>query len=137
MRGCAVYKVSLGMIFLAASSLAWAQQGTSRLQCDGKSSDFLHGTRDVESRGGYVEVSRDRVKVAAIPGFEATYNVTTVSHTAVCFVHPTDKLFQGCINRFSGQLSLSKLSTKPRSGDVGGGVDLLWYGSCRTAKALF
>ena len=128
---------ALAMLLLACASLAWGQQGVARLQCDGKYSDFLRGTRDVESRGAYVEVTRESVKVVSIPGFEASYKVSTVSDTAICFALSADKLVQGCINRFSGQLSLSKLSAKPRSGDVGGGVDLLWYGTCRTAKALF
>lgn len=127
---------ALAMILLAAASVAWAQQGTARLQCDGKHSDFLRGTRDVESRGGYVEVRQDSVKVVSIPAFDATYKVSTKSARAICFVHPTDRLFQGCINRLSGQLSLTKLSTKPRSPDFGG-VDLLWYGNCRPAKPLF
>jgi hypothetical protein len=105
-------------------------------QCDGKYSDFLRGTRDVEHRGGYVEVSQDSVRVVAIPGFEATYKVSTRGDKAICFVLPADKLFQGCINRFSGQLSLSKLSAKPRPGEFGR-LDLLWYGNCRTAKPLF
>lgn len=127
---------ALAVIFLAAASIAWGQQGTARLQCDGKHSDFLRGTRDVESRGGYVEVRHDSVKVVSIPGFDATYKVSTKGVRAICFVHPTDKHLQGCINRFSGQLSLTKLSTRPRSADFGG-VDLLWYGSCRPEKPLF
>lgn len=127
---------ALAMILLAAASVAWAQQGSTRLQCDGKYSDFLRGIRDVESRGGYVEVRKDSVRVVAIPGFDATYTVNTNSDTAICFVLSTDRLFQGCINRFSGQLSMSKLSAKPRSGESGG-VDLVWYGNCRPAKPLF
>ena len=127
---------AVAVIFLAAASIAWGQQGTARLQCDGKHSDFLRGTRDVESRGGYVEVGRDSVKVIAIPGFDATYKVSTKGVRAICFVHPTDKHLQGCINRFTGQLSLTKLSTKPRSADFGG-ADLLWYGNCRPEKPLF
>jgi hypothetical protein len=127
---------ALAMLLLAGASLAWAQQGTARLQCDGKYSDFLRGTRDAESRGGYVEVSQDSVKLVGIPGFEATYKVSTKGDKAICFVLPADKLFQGCINRFSGQLSLSKLSAKPRPGEHGK-LDLLWYGNCRTAKPLF
>src|SRR3990172_10008717 len=126
----------LAMILLAAASVVWAQQGPARLQCDGKHSDFLRGTRDVESRGGYVEVARDSVKVVSIPGFDATYKESTKGVRAICFVHPTDKHLQECINRFSGQLSLTKLSTRPRSADFGG-VDLLWYGSCRPEKPLF
>ena len=124
------------MIFLAAATIAWAQQGTTRLQCDGKHSDFARGTRDVESRGGYVEVQQDSVKVVAIPGFEATYKVTVRSVRAICFVNPADKLFQGCINRLSGQLSLTKLSARPGP-DGAGKAELLWYGNCRTAKPLF
>ena len=124
------------MILLAAAQVAWAQQGVTRLQCDGKHSDFLRGTRDVESRGGYVEVQQDSVKVVAIPGFEATYKVTVKSDRAICFVNPADRLFQGCINRLSGQLSLTKQSAKP--GSTGPGkAELLWYGNCRTAKPLF
>jgi len=127
---------ALAGILLAAASAAWAQQGTARLQCEGKFSDLLHGSRDVESRGGYVEVRKDSVKVVSIPGFDATYAVSTSSNTAICFVLPADRLFQGCINRYSGQLSMSKLSAKPRAGQAGG-VDLLWYGSCHPAKPLF
>ncbi len=127
---------ALAVIFLAAAPIAWAQQGPARLQCDGKHSDFLRGTRDVESRGGYVEVGQDSVKVVAIPGFDATYKVTTRGERAICFIHPTDRLFQGCINRFTGQLSLTRQSAKPGP-DGAGKAELLWYGNCRTAKPLF
>jgi hypothetical protein len=129
-------RCALAMLLLAGAPAAWAQQGTASLQCDGKYSNFLRGVRDVEQRGGYVEVRQDSVKVAGIPGFEATYKVSTKGDKAICFAHPTDKLFQGCINRFSGQLSLSKLSARPRPGDHGK-LDLLWYGNCRTARPLF
>jgi hypothetical protein len=127
---------ALALILLAASSVAWAQHGTTRLQCDGKYSDFLRGTRDVDSRGGYVEVRKDSVKVVSIPGFDATYRVSTNSDTAICFVLEAEPLFQGCINRFSGQLSITKQSATPRPGDAGR-VDRLWYGTCRPAKPLF
>ena len=59
----------LAMMLLAATSVAWAQQGTTRLQCDGKSSDFLRGTRD------YLDVVKDG-KLAG-PGAEAIIAVLT------------------------------------------------------------
>lgn len=128
-------RVLVVLIVLVAGE-ALAQPDVTRLQCDGKYSNFLSGHRDVPSKGGYVEIHKSSVKVVSIVGFEGTYNVHTTNEAQLSFVHPEDKLFQGSINRFSGQLQLHQQSKNPRAGDFGG-FDQLWEGTCTPARRLF
>jgi len=126
------------VVFLTAiiASHALAQQDVTRLQCDGKYSNFLTGYRDVPDKGGYVEIRKTNVKVVSVIGFEGAYDVRTADEARVFFVHPENKLIQGSINRFTGQLQLHQQSKKPRPGDFGG-FDQLWEGTCSPARRMF
>jgi len=124
------------MLIVFAATSALGQQEVTRLQCDGKYSNFLTGYRDVPDKGGYVEVQKSSVKVVSVLGFEGTYAVRNANEARVFFVHPEDNLIQGSLNRFSGQLQLHQQSKKPRPGDFGG-FDQLWEGTCRSARPMF
>ena len=126
------------VVFVTAiiASHALAQQDVTRLQCDGKYSNFLTGYRDVPDKGGYVEIRNTSVKVVSVIGFEGAYDVHTADEARVFFVHPENKLIQGSINRFTGQLQLHQQSKKPRPGDFGG-FDQLWEGTCSPARRKF
>ena len=126
----------LGILIAIATTLALAQQEVTRLQCDGKYSNFLTGYRDIGTKGGHVEIQKTSVKVVSVIGFEGTYAVYLADEARVCFTHPEDKLFQGCLNRFNGQLQLHQQSKKPRPGDFGG-FDQLWDSKCSPARPLF
>ena len=123
------------LAFLLAAP-AFAQREVTRLQCDGKYSNFLTGYRDVDTKGSYVEIQKAGVKVISLIGFDGTYDVYSSNEARICFVHPEDKLVQGCLNRFSGQLQLHQQSKEPRAGDYGG-FDQLWEGNCTSARPLF
>lgn len=129
-------RIVLSIMMLIATSSAPAQQKVTRLQCDGKYSNFLTGYRDVVDRGGYVEIQETTVKVVSVIGFEGTYTVHSANEARVCFTHPEDKLILGCLNRFTGQLQLNQQSKKPRPGDFGG-FDQLWDGKCSPARPMF
>ena len=124
------------VLLLAATSEAWAQQGITRLQCDGNFSNFVQNIRDVEVRGGYVEIRKDSVRVLSIVGFSSpegtTYRISREYEANVSFVHPTDELYYGSLNRLSGRLQLFHLAEKS-----GNKLSQIFYGDCRTAKPLF
>jgi len=123
------------LLTLAASTTA-AQQGTLRLQCDGKYNDYTKGVHNVDSRGAYVEVRGDAVKVVGIAGFSAkggtTYRKSHEDEASICFTLPRNELYGGCLNRFSGRLNLMKYATKER-----GSFEQYFDGECRTARPLF
>ena len=129
-------RIVLGTLIVIAAIPALAQQEVTRLQCDGKYSNFLTGYRDIGDKGGYVEIQKTSVKVVSVIGFEGTYSVYSANEARVCFTHPEDKLTQGCLNRFSGELQLHQQSKKPRTGDFGG-FDQLWQGKCSPARPMF
>ena len=124
------------ILIAIAAVPTWAQHEVTRIQCDGKYSNFLTGYRDVADKGGYVEVQKSSVKVVSVIGFEGTYAVRTADEARVFFVHPENNLIQGSLNRFSGQLQLHQQSKKPRPGDFGG-FDQLWEGTCTPARPMF
>lgn len=128
--------IFLRILMLIVSTSALAQQDVTRLQCDGKYSNFLTGYKDVENGGGYVEIQKTSVKVVSIFGFDGTYTVYLANEAQACFKHPGDGLIQGCLNRLTGQLQLSQQSKKPRPGDFGG-FDQLWNGKCSPARPIF
>ena len=129
-------KSVLAILIAIAAVPTWAQHEITRLQCDGKYSNFLTGYRDVPDKGGYVEVQKSSVKVVSIIGFEGTYAVRTANEAGVFFVHPENNLIQGSLNRLSGKLQLHQQSKKPRPGDFGG-FDQLWEGICTPARPMF
>ena len=129
-------RIILSILLLIATASALPQQTVTRLQCDGKYSNFLTGYKDVEVRGGYVEIQKASVKVVSVIGFEGTYAVHLANEAQVCFVHPEDRLIQGCLNRLTGRLQLSQQSKKPRTGDFGG-FEQLWDGKCTPARPTF
>ena len=131
-----VMKCVLAILIAIATVPTWAQQEITRLQCDGKYSNFLTGYRDVPDKGGYVEIQKSSVKVVSVIGFEGTYAVYSANEARVCFKHPEDKLIQGCLNRLSGQLQLHQQSKKPRPSHFGG-FDQLWGGTCTPARPMF
>lgn len=124
------------ILIAVAGAPASAQPEVTHLQCDGKYSNFLTGYRDVQDKGGYVEVQKSSVRVVSVIGFEGTYAVRTANEARVFFVHSDDNLIRGSLNRFSGQLQLHQQSKKPRSGDFGG-FDQMWEGTCTTARPMF
>ena len=102
-------KAILAVLMVVVVGQALAQSEVTRLQCNGKYSNFLSGYQDVPDNGGYVEIRKSTVKVVAIIGFEGTYNVHTATNEAkVFFVHPDDRLILGSINRFTGQLQMNQ-----------------------------
>ena len=135
-RGEPMTRNLLAVLLFAAISGAWAQQGITRLQCDGTFSDYIKNIQNVESRGGYVEIRRDSIKVVEIIGFAETYSIVSTSEASICFALPSDKLLLGCLNRFSGELSMNRQRTTPQSGDFGR-FEKIWTGVCRPAKPLF
>lgn len=128
-------RIVLGTLIAVAAVPAFAQEIT-RLQCDGKYSNFLTGYRDIGDKGGYVEIQKTSVKVVSVIGFEGTYAVYSANEARVCFTHPADKRIQGCLNRLSGELQLHQQSKKPRTGEFGG-FDQLWQGRCSPARPMF
>jgi hypothetical protein len=124
------------LLMLVATTSVQAQQEILKLQCDGRYSNFLTGYKDVVDTGGYVEVQKSNVKVVSVIGFEGNYAVYSDNESRICFVNPEDKLTQGCLNRFTGELQLHQQSKKPRQGDFGG-FDQLWNGKCSPARPLF
>ncbi len=129
-------RILLIILMLVTTTSALAQQEVIRLQCSGKYSNFLTGHRDIGNKGGYVQVYGNSVKVVSVIGFEGTYVLYSTNEAGVCFIHPEDKLFQGCLNRLTGQLQLHQQSKKPRPGDFGG-FDQLWDGTCNPARPIF
>lgn len=124
------------VLMLVASTSALAQEEVRRLQCDGKYSNFLTGNKDVVNKGGYVEVQKSSVRIVSVIGFEGNYSVHFTNESRVCFIDPKDKLIQGCLNRFSGELQLHQQSKNPRQGDFGA-FDQFWDGKCSPARPLF
>ena len=126
----------LAALLLAATSVSWAQQGVTPLQCDGTVSDFVQNIRDVENKGAYVEIRKNEVKVVAIAYFSSsggtTYRISREDEAIVGFVLPTDDLYYGNLNRFSGRLQLSKKSVTSANK-----LDVIFTGDCRPAKSLF
>ena len=118
------------LMFVVASSVQ-AQPEKTRLQFDGKYSNFLTGHKDITDTGGYVEVQKSDVKVVAIIGFEGNFAMNLANGSRICFVKPEDKRTQGCLNRFTGELHLHQQSSKPQQ------LDQLWSSKCSPARLLF
>ena len=116
---------------LIAAASVHAKQEITRLQCDGEYSNFVTGVKDIADTGGYVEVQKSRVKVVSVLGFERTYIVNLTNESRICFVASDDKNMQGCLNRFTGNLSLyQRVNQSDR-------LDQLWSGKCSPARPLF
>jgi hypothetical protein len=116
---------------LIASASVHAKQEITRLQCDGEYFNFVTGVKDIADTGGYVEVQKSRVKVLSVLGFERTYIVNLTNESRICFVASDDKNMQGCLNRFTGNLSLyQRVNQSDR-------LDQLWSGKCSPARPLF
>lgn len=129
-------KQVIAILVLAVASASWAQQEVTRLQCDGKFSNYVQDVRDVVNQGGYVEIRKDAVKLVAILGFDGVYKILGEDAAQVFFELANDKLLLGNINRFSGELYVYRRRAKPVSGDYGG-FEKIWNGACRPAKPLF
>ena len=114
-----------------AASASQAKSEITKLQCDGEYSNFVTGVKDIADTGGYVEVQKSSVKVVSVIGFEGSYVVSSTNESRICFVAPDDKRMQGCLNRFTGKLSLYQRATKPDR------FDQLWNGKCSPARPLF
>jgi len=121
----------LCLLILIASASVHAKQEITRLQCDGEYSNFVTGVKDIADTGGYVEVQKSRVKVVSVLGFARTYVVNLTNESRICFVASDDKNMQGCLNRFTGNLSLyQRVNQSDR-------LDQLWSGKCSPARPLF
>jgi hypothetical protein len=121
----------LCLLMLIAAASVHAKQEITRLQCDGEYSNFVTGVKDIADTGGYVEVQKSRVKVVSVLGFERTYIVNLTNESRICFVASDDKNMQGCLNRFTGNLSLyQRVNQSDR-------LDQLWSGKCSPARPLF
>lgn len=121
----------LCLLMLIAAASVHAKQEITRLQCDGEYSNFVTGVKDIADTGGYVEVQKSRVKVVSVLGFERTYVVNLTNESRICFVASDDKNMQGCLNRFTGNLSLyQRVNQSDR-------LDQLWSGKCSPARPLF
>ena len=118
------------LMFVAAASVQ-AQSERTRLQCDGEYSNFLTGVRDVPDTGAYVEVRKSSVKVVSVIGFEGNYVVNFSNESRICFAASEDERIQGCLNRFTGKLSLHQRNKNPER------FDQLWSGKCSPARPLF
>jgi hypothetical protein len=118
------------LLMLVVASPVQAQPEKTRLQCDGRYSDFLSGHTDIADTGGYVEVQKSKVKVVSVVGFDGNYAVNSVNESRICFVKPEDKRIQGCLNRFTGELSLHQSMNSQK-------FDQLWRGKCSPARPLF
>lgn len=129
-------KYFIASLALLASADAWAQQTVTRLQCDGKYSSYVDKVQDAPTKGGFVEIRKDAVKLLAFPVFNApdgsTYRVSNETEASICFQLPDDKKFSGCLNRFSGVLTLTKWNASNSKK-----IDYLYTGECRLAKPLF
>ncbi|OGS01250.1 MAG: hypothetical protein A3G41_05855 [Elusimicrobia bacterium RIFCSPLOWO2_12_FULL_59_9] len=128
-------RISFALLLVAASA-AQAQQGVTRLQCDGTYSDYVQNIRDVPTRGVYLEIRKGEVKVYSVPAFgtnEGTiYRTNRETEASVCFILASNDNLYGCVNRFSGEINLMKQSTTDKNK-----MDSIFLGNCRTAKPLF
>ncbi|MCX7162673.1 MAG: hypothetical protein NT083_06470 [Rhodocyclales bacterium] len=133
-RGTVMAKPSvIGLVLLlVASANATAQDGGNRLSCDGMISDFARNIRDIESHGGFIELRRNSVKVAAIDGFEGTYAKTASSETQLCFGTTAEPATKGCLNRTTGELSISKQRNVPAQPGASE-FERTWTGNCRNS----
>jgi hypothetical protein len=92
------------------------EEGTTRLRCDGKYSDFVRKIHDVDSRGGYVEIqnSTATVKIVGITEFGSKdgtpYHISHEDQAFVCFIMLENSRYGGCLNRSSGRLTLGRTS---------------------------
>lgn len=119
------------ILMVAAATSVQAQSERTRLQCDGQYSNFLTGVRDVPDTGGYVEVRKSNVRVVSVIGFEGDYVVNFSNESRICFAASEDERIQGCLNRFTGNLSLNQRNKHPER------FDQLWSGKCSPARPLF
>ena len=87
----------LAVLLLVVTPGTLAQQGLTRLQCDGQYSNFDSDsdTRGLEIHGGYLDVSKETVKFVSIVGFATTYDISFENETTVCFVLQTNKFYSG------------------------------------------
>lgn len=124
------------VLMLVTSLHVSAQEGIIRLQCDGKYSSYVLNMRDLEIKGGYVEIRKDWVKVVGITGFSGPdgiiYQVTKENEAVICFTFSKDDRYKGCLNRFSGKIDLSQMATNQINK-----VDQIYFGDCRPTSPLF
>lgn len=124
----------LCLLMLIASVSVHANQEITRLQCDGEYSNFVTGVENIANTGGYVEVHKSHVKVVSVLGFERTYVVNLTNESRICFVASDGKNMDGCLNRFTGNLSLYQ---RVKLVDRLDRIDQLWSGKCSPARPLF
>lgn len=119
------------LLMLAAATTVHAQAKTTKLQCDGEFSNFLTGMTGFQDTGGYVEVGNSSVKVVQVLGYEGNYFINRSDESRICFVAPEDKRMQGCLNRFTGNLSFTTQNGPTER------IEKAWTGKCTPARPLF
>ena len=125
-------RLLMGLMLLTGASETLAQAEVIRLQCDGNYSDFSNDIRNVESRGDFVEIKKDTVRLVAFVTFGGTYRIDFTDEARILFTSPTDLSFSGNLSRLSGQIILS---VKDPSNE--NKLRALYSGACRPAKPLF
>ncbi len=129
-------KLLLGLMLLMGASETWAQAEVIRLQCDGNYSDFSTDIRNVESRGDFVEIKKDTVRLVDFVMFAGpkgvTYRITDSNETRIAFMLPTNTSYGGTLNRLSGNISLSVQDPINENK-----LRAIYSGVCRPAKPLF
>lgn len=99
------------LIFVLCSPLLCFAQATaaSKLQCDGTYTDYVStDMRNVPIKGIYVEVSEKKVKIVGAPGFDSPYVISSNAENGVGLQAVSNGDYQGFLNRFSGELSLTQ-----------------------------
>ena len=113
---------------------AHAQSETvTRLQCDGKFSDFSQGeSLEFSVEGVVVRVKTDRMSITGSAGFDGDYKISSRPENGVSFVSITNSMYGGFLNRFSGALDLTASRDANRTG-----FKFLYIAKCTKANPLF
>ena len=126
--------VAVLLASVAALSVAQEKPQATRLQCQGTFTSFAPQLGDVSVSGIYVEVSEDNIKVVGAMGFDSIYSVVSRREEGIGFRLNSDPAYEGFLNRFSGELSLSQ---KGKAKDGSPSYLKLIKATCSNAHALF